>query len=242
MKQCPDCKTVYADDMQSFCLSDGAMLFSLPDEEETRIVSPGRNQMKINVPAETLPAFTPPVISQQSIPPQQQQQKNTNSSLIGILIGLLALVILSFAVFVAYIFVRPGDSKNTNVAKSSPSPTGSQTSDDETTKLKEQLANLEKKIDDQKNQKTATPIPSVTKQNPSGNTARVNSPSDGFLALRSDPNSETGYRITKIPHGTDVDIVSCQGYSESVGTRRGRWCQVNYNGQIGWVFDAFLIY
>lgn len=239
MKQCPVCKAVYADDAQSFCLSDGTMLLSISDEEETRVISFGNKRMNTGgaPPAETMPAFSaPPIIPHQ--PAQQQQSER--SPLVPVLVGLLFLVVLCFAGFIAYTFLKSDGKQSSDITKTS--PTASQTPD-ETTKLKEQVANLEKKIEAGKNQKTATPVPSVSKQQTqSGNTARVNSPGDGFLALRSEPNAETGYRIARIPHGADVDVISCQSYSVTIGSRRGRWCQVSYAGQTGWAFDAFLVY
>ncbi len=84
--------------------------------------------------------------------------------------------------------------------------------------------------------------PVNTNQNQSVNTARVNSPGDGFLALRSQPDSENGNRITKIPHGASVNVLSCQSPAVKIGSRTGRWCQVTYNGQSGWAFDAWLDY
>jgi hypothetical protein len=248
MKQCPVCKAVYSDELQSFCLSDGTMLLSIPDEEETRVISSSSgsgNRMKINTtpPAETMPAFTPPIIShqqqQQSLPPI----RSANSPLVGILAGLLVIVVICFVGFVAYTLLKSDDKASVNT-KNSPTPTFSQTPNDETNKLKEQVTNLEKKIDDQRNQKTTTPVPPPPSLTPSqpANAARVNSPRDGFLALRSEPSAETGFRIMEIPHGATVNLISCQSYSSSVGSRRGRWCQVNYGGRAGWAFDAFLIY
>ena len=235
MKQCPVCKAVYADDSLSFCLSDGTVLHSIPDEEETRVISPGRNRININAqPAETLPAFTPPIVSHQ--PPTQ----NMNSRLVAVLVGLLAIVILIFAGFVAFTFLRNDDSKIAESDKTS--PTVSPTTNDETNKLKEKVANLEKKIEDQRNQKTATPVPTSTTQRQTGKAARINSPRDGFLALRSEPSAETGYRIAEMPHGSSVNLISCQDFSSAVGSKRGRWCQVVYDGMQGWAFDAFLVY
>jgi hypothetical protein len=71
--------------------------------------------------------------------------------------------------------------------------------------------------------------------------ARVDSPNDGFLALRTEPTTRTGARIMKIPQGEKVSVTRCGGYITS-GDRRGRWCWVTYKGTSGWAFDAFLIY
>jgi hypothetical protein len=72
------------------------------------------------------------------------------------------------------------------------------------------------------------------------NVAYVNSPGDGFLALRSEPSVQTGRRVRKIPHEAQVEIVTCRSSASVVGSTRGYWCQVRYNGISGWAFDAFL--
>jgi hypothetical protein len=192
--------------------------------------------MRVNIPPDSSPTvFTPP-ISNQAI------KKGISPLIIAALIGLLLLFAVGFIGVIGYFSLKPASNENAAV---SPTPaiktTQSPASDDETAELKEKLANLEKQVKDQKNQKN---LPSVEPYSPpktSANTARVNSPRDGFLALRSDPSSEIGYRITQIPHGAIININGCQGYSY-VGKTRGRWCQANYNGYGGWVFDAFLIF
>jgi 5-formyltetrahydrofolate cyclo-ligase len=57
----------------------------------------------------------------------------------------------------------------------------------------------------------------------------------------SEPNSETGYRITQIPHGATLTVLGCPKPS-NIGKMTGRWCQVIYNGQSGWAFDAFMTF
>ncbi len=113
------------------------------------------------------------------------------------------------------------------------------TPDQENAILLQKLAELEKKIDDQKKAGKTVAPPVI---NSRGTTAWVNSPGDGFLALRSDPNSNIGYRILQIPHGANVRVLSCQGYSQNIGGRTGRWCRVSYGGTVGWAFDGWLVY
>ncbi|CAN5490878.1 hypothetical protein BH23BAC4_BH23BAC4_01230 [soil metagenome] len=72
------------------------------------------------------------------------------------------------------------------------------------------------------------------------NVAYVNSPGDGFLALRSEPSVRTGYRVMRIPHEASVEVINCRSSTSSIGSSRGRWCQVSYNGNQGWAFDAYL--
>ena len=71
---------------------------------------------------------------------------------------------------------------------------------------------------------------------PSSDTARVNTPGDGFLALRSEPTTRRGKRLLKIPHGTVLTLGDCV-------TRPGdgRWCRASFQGEIGWVFDRYLV-
>ena len=236
MKQCPVCKTTYTDDSLKFCLADGANLTSLSEPAETVQMSFDKNPMRINVPPDSVPTiFTPPI----SNPPVK---KGVSPIIVGVLGVLLLLVVVGFAGFAAYIALKPND-KTDAVVTVSPTPKVSPTTtpEDQTAELKEKLANLEKQVQDQKNQKNTTPVETFSTPKPSATTARANSPGDGFLALRSEPNSETGYRITKIPHGATVTVLSCPKPS-NVGKMRGRWCQVIYNGQSGWAFDAFMIF
>lgn len=115
----------------------------------------------------------------------------------------------------------------------------SATVDTDNAKLLEKLEELEKKLEQaQKQGKTLQPP--VIKS--SGTIAWVNSPGDGFLALRSDQSPSDGYRILQIPHGAAVRVLSCQSYSQSIGGRTGRWCRVSYGGSTGWAFDGWLVY
>jgi hypothetical protein len=50
-------------------------------------------------------------------------------------------------------------------------------------------------------------------------TATVNTPGDGFLALRSEPSTKQGVRPGKIPHGTLLDLGGCVRHSATQ-----RWC------------------
>lgn len=236
MKQCPVCKTTYTDESLKFCLADGANLISLSEPAETVQMSFGNNPMRINVAPDSSPTIFTPPISNQPI------KKGVSPIVVGVLGFLLLLVVVGFAGFVGYIMLQPSDKKET-AANVSPTPRVSQTStpDDQTAELKEKLANLERQVQDQKNPKNSTPVETYSTPKPSATTARVNSPGDGFLALRSEPNSETGFRITKIPHGATVTVLNCPRPS-NVGKMRGRWCQVIYNGQSGWAFDAFMIF
>ena len=240
MKQCPTCKTTYTDDSLQFCLSDGANLISLPDAAETVQMSYGNQPMQINIPNDSVPTvFASPPVSQ-----PQQAKKGMGLVVAGIFGIFLLLAIIGLAG--TFLFLRQGDDQN-QVAATSPTPTASPaksptaTPDNETERLKQEMANLKKQLEDQKNQKPNVPTVSTAPPNQKGTTARANSPNDGFLALRSEPDSETGYRITKIPHGATLTVLGCPKPS-NVGKMPGRWCQVVYDGQTGWAFDAFMTF
>lgn len=236
MKQCPNCKTTYTDESLQFCLNDGANLIFVPDAAETvRMSFSGSEPMRINVPPDSVPTiFVQPPIA------QSQPAKKAFGLIIAGVIGIFLL--LGIAGIAGFILFRQTGDKN-SIATASPSPIISKTPtpNDETAKLKEEMANLKKQIEDGKNQKSNSSVETFSPPKQAEKTARVNSPGDGFLALRSEPNSETGERLAKIPHGASVTILGCPKAS-NVGKMSGRWCQVIYNGQAGWAFDAFLIY
>lgn len=237
MKQCPKCKTTYTDDSLQFCLSDGANLIFAPEAAETVQMSYGNQPMQINIPPDSAPTvFAQPPVSQ-----NQPAKKIMGLIVAGIFGFFLLLAIIGLAG--TFFFIRQGDNQNP-VAAASPTPANSPvksptaTPDNETERLKAEMANLKKQLEDQKNQKPNVPAV-TTPPNQKARTARANSPNDGFLALRSEPNSETGYRIAKIPHGDSITVLDCPKAS-NVGKMPGRWCQVVYEGQTGWAFDAFM--
>lgn len=129
-------------------------------------------------------------------------------------------------------------------APTTPAPTvapNSQT-DDENSKLRDKIEDLEKKVAEQEKQKTPPTIKNVPVIKNTGNLARVNSPNDGFLALRSEPSSDYGDRVLQIPHGSTVKVLGCQGFKVNVAGRTGRWCRISYEGYTGWAFDGWLVY
>jgi HAMP domain-containing protein len=239
MKQCPNCKTTYADDSLQFCLSDGANLISVPDAAETVQMSFDNQPMRINVPADSAPTiYAQPPVS------QNQPAKKGIGLIVAAILGVLLLLSIA-GLAGAFLLFRQSDNQNSIVAASptatnSPAKSPTATPNDETERLKEEMANLKKQLEDQKKQKSNFPATNVP-PNQKGMTARANSPNDGFLALRSEPNSETGYRIAKIPHGASLTVLGCPK-SSNIGKMPGRWCQVIYDGQSGWAFDAFMTF
>ena len=239
MKLCPNCKTTYSDDTLRFCLADGASLISMPSAEETIEMTGATNPMRFDVPAQPSdPTVLAPGISR----PQTENIKKGISP--WLVVPLIAILLLSVAGLTGYILLKPTENV---VVSNSPTPAPTASPNSETAAIKEELESLKKQIADQtapvKNDSAIRPFPNDTPLTPVIQTARVNSPGDGFLALRSIPDAKNGMMLAKIPHGTNLEIIGCQkSPSQLPGKRRGRWCRTNYNGQEGWVFDAFLSY
>ena len=197
------------------------------------------NPMRVNIPKEdNAPESVATVISPAFSPQTQLPEQKSNWAIIGVLSGLLILVLLGFAGFAAYVFFKPESNENRNIAATSPTPQNSPTTDN-TKELEEKLANLEKQIANQKTVNSPNPFP--TEETPKERTARANSPSDGFLALRSLPSTATGERLAKIPHGTRFTVIDCPKPTNP-GKIKGRWCRVIYDGIEGWAFDAYMIF
>ena len=245
MKQCPNCRNTYTDDSLQFCLADGAPLINTPDLAETVQMSAANHPLRVNIP----PDSAPTVFAQTPFAPSQTVQDQPAKKSFGLIIaGVLGvLLILGIAGFAAVFFLfRPAENKNP-IVSTSPTPTVLPTvsptaaPNDETARLKEEMANLKKQVENQKKQKANVPTDTASPSDQKLTTARANSPDDGFLALRSEPNSETGYRIAKIPHGATVTVLNCPKPS-NVGKMAGRWCRIIYDGQSGWAFDAFMTF
>ena len=241
MKQCPSCGTTYTDETLRFCLTDGTTLISSATAEKTAAFE--NNRVRVDFQKENAPESVSTVISPTIPPPQTSAKKGFNWLIIGVLSILLLFVLLGFAGFAGYVFYTQSGNENANTAVNSPTPKVSPTENNKD--LEDKVANLEKRLEDQKNKKTTDspkpdPFPTETTTT-TAKTARANSPNDGFLALRSEPSSETGYRIAKIPHGASFTVLDCPK-ANAEGKMKGRWCQVIYDGRAGWAFDAFMIF
>lgn len=235
MKQCPSCGTTYTDASLSYCLSDGATLTDLSPAEEATVVRSGGDPLRVNIP-QTQPIITQPTVD-------QRPAGGSSGTVLKVVIGLLVLVILVIVGLglagVLYYNSGRGDNVavnnlNTNRPAASTSPLPSVTETDE---LRKQIADLEKKLNEQKNTNRPADIPLTLPNQTSTRSARVNSPGDGFLALRTYPSSSVGGRILQIPHGASVTVGGCLAPSGG-----GRWCRASYNGYSGWVFDKYLNY
>lgn len=233
MKKCPACKTTYTDETLQFCLADGSALTTVSTEYPTLVRPIGQNPLRVDIPDGSPSVY-------------RETAKGSGSTILKIFVAILILgflIVVATALAGVFFFYKSGDQNSvsqTPFPSPSVSPKASPTPDDEKAKLREELANLQKKIEDQKKSGTNTsPFPTPGSGTP---TARVNSPGDGFLALRSEPDAEYGERLAKIPHGTVIELNNCEKEKVTIGSKTGRWCLVTYGDHAGYVFDAWLIY
>ena len=234
MKKCPKCESVYSDVSLSFCLSDGTELKNLDSEKTQEFSTSDKQRVQIDLPtnqSETETVIIPPASPTQntSVVQAPQTSKGISPFIVGLLVGLLLFVTVAFAGFIAYTF----HNKNKETAQDKTSQTN--LNNNQSNNPLNENTNL-----NNQNSKTPEKTPQPTKSPKPENTARVNSPRDGFLALRSLPNHKTGARLAKIPHGTNIKIEGCQKNRVKIGGKTGRWCRVTYGGRKGWVFDAWL--
>ncbi|MDA3899424.1 MAG: SH3 domain-containing protein [Spirochaetes bacterium] len=61
------------------------------------------------------------------------------------------------------------------------------------------------------------------------------------LVLRSKP-TVSGDKLLTIPDNTEIKVVSQDGPEEEISGITAKWIKVQYGGQIGWVFGAFVDY
>lgn len=243
MKQCPACNSTYTDATLRYCLADGSALTDLDLEEQTVV------RQTANVADETVQLNSGGGAVRVSIPPQEPPATKTAPSpesgistfvkalLVVLVLGILLIAGLGVAGFIYYSSSSVGPvANNNNKMAASPSPTADQTDD-----LRDQIANLEKRLNEQRVTNRPANIPLTLPNQTATSSARANSPGDGFLALRTMPSSESGERILKIPHGAAVSVGGCLPAVRS-GRKTGRWCRASYNGYSGWVFDAYLVY
>jgi hypothetical protein len=265
MKQCPLCKARYTDDSLSFCLNDGAALFALPDEQLTQARSPAAaavgsgNQMRGNFePPGGVPKTEPFALN---LPPASTAARSNNGKTAFIVAGLGLLLLLFVGGIVAALVLIPrGETGKTETSLKSPSPPPVSPAKNDSDELKQKIADLERRLEEQKksaqtplttnNNSTPAASSSVTqsqRQQPSLNqsgkaVARVAQSNDGFLSLRTEPSVRSGAQLVKIPSGSVVELEDCQTGYQTIDGRRGRWCMISYNGRTGWAFDGWLIY
>lgn len=251
MKQCPACKTTYTDQTLRYCLADGSVLTDMTDEQSTVIRSAGvpiaentavlGGQMRVEIPTQA--SQTAP---QTVFQPATAAQAGSSGNVFKVLMVIIGLGIFTVIAVAAGVFIyfnvktqQPAPNAANSAVKTAASPTPAKNDTDE---LRDQIANLEKLLNEQKKTNQPANIPlKIPDQSKTRVSASVDSPSDGFLALRTLPSSDFGERILKIPHGAKVSVGACGPVVRPV-SRSGRWCQATYNGYSGWVFDAYLVY
>lgn len=219
MKQCPQCQKTYADDI-SYCLDDGSTLFfnvhSTYDEVPTVVLS--RLNTDAKRPINQTAAWVYPVV--------------------GVMSGLI--VVFAFLAALPYLTAKKEDTGETTQAKVANKNEKSVVSESETKPSPTiQTIIVEKEVP------KAVSVPSPSSAAPIKQTAysavTVNSPRDGYLALKSEPCvAPCGTMLLKIPHGTRLSLGTCKDALEVADKRRGRWCSTSYGGYTGWVFDAFV--
>lgn len=253
MKQCPSCRTTYTDDTLRYCLADGSVLDAVDDEQSTMVRSSGirpaeptlvmgkDSTVRVDIPTAGASTTQIPVAPARS-------SGSMIMKIVLVVVGLIILAVLLAGVAGGVFYYISGSggqppANNGNARQQQwASPTPAPTTKDDRDELRDQIANLEKRLDEQRRAGQNTNVPQkLPNRSTTTVTARVDSPGDGFLALRSLPNSEIGERVLKIPHGATIAVGACGPVVTPV-KRTGRWCQASYNGYDGWVFDAYLIY
>lgn len=234
MKQCPTCKTTYTDETLSFCLADGAALIPVGETEQPTQISYGRNPLQVNIPPNTVP---------NTFAPNTVQNAPRRSVFPYLIIAVLAFLLVGAIAAGVLIYLNPFGKPETVASNTNANVKTNSNGNDQSKELQEKLANLEKRLQEQNQKKTAQPVqPPKTTVDPGRPTARVIPTGDGFLSLRTEPSVKTGTQLVKIPSNSTVNLENCETNYVTIGGRRGRWCMVTYNGQTGWVFDAFLSY
>ena len=249
MKRCPTCQRSYADDSLRFCLEDGTELSIVdagddPHRTEkfpSAVTQAAHNAVRVGIPSpETSAGASQPVKS--------------GSTVLKILFAIVALavIVVVAAAGLLGVFYYLGTRDTTTVDSKTPTPVPSLSPatspyeivlnpNDENGKLEDKIRELQKKLEEAANSNSDTEIPWDADDLPNvGRTAKVNSPKDGFLALRNLPSHDIGDRIAKIPHGETINVLLCSEQSVTIAGRTGHWCMVSHNNQTGWVFDVWL--
>lgn len=245
---CPNCKSTYEDQSLIYCLNDGTRLISLADDaEKTLQMSAQTNPLN-----KTFPDSAPTIQANQvqNLPPPERKKSGAGILIAFLVVGLLGIVAAIGAVGGYFMLADSSENPSVNAystANSAQAATNANSNDFDKTEnltkeLEEKINRLEKQLESQK--RTSQSNPAQNRQpSPDSSfvTARVNSPNDGFLALRSAPDTE-GAQLAKIPHGATVTLNNCEKNTVKVSGRNGRWCNVNYAAKNGWVFSAWLDY
>ncbi|MFL6467585.1 MAG: hypothetical protein ACJ72Z_06480 [Pyrinomonadaceae bacterium] len=249
MKHCQTCGANYTDDTLRFCLEDGTPLVDAG--EQPTVVRPGERESykteklpsNITIPQhEALRVDIPP--ADRRTKPIAIQKGGSDFPWMKFVIALLAIglvVVLGAGLLGVALYVGSGRN-NVAVNASTPTPAATPTSDDVKKRLEDENAKLKKKLEESSGTTSdGEEAFDLSDLEGIGGKATVNSPKDGFLALRNLPNVQYGERIAKIPHEATINILMCSDDSVTIDGRTGHWCMVSYSEQVGWVFDAWLI-
>ena len=206
------------------------------------VTQAARQATRVDVPPSQSYSQPPPV-----------QPRKSGSLVLKILIGIVALavIVVVAAAGLLGIFYYLGRNDKTLVYSTTPTPAPSVSPatspyvitldpNDGNKSLEDKIKDLQKKLEEAANSDSDSEIPWDPDDLPNARTAKVNSPNDGFLALRNLPSTEIGSLIAKIPHDTTINVLICSEQSVRVGGRTGHWCMVSYNNRTGWVFDVWL--
>ncbi|MBV9242016.1 MAG: hypothetical protein JO314_08405 [Acidobacteria bacterium] len=232
MKQCPSCGTTYTDSTLIYCLADGTPLNAVDVDQPTVVRKVGGDPVA-QAPIRIDLATAPPPGDQSPSAEKTRSGGGLKALVVGLVIVLILLLIALIAIIGAYMFVAKGPTNTGGSHSPTPSPTADSRD--------QEIANLQRQLEDQKNRPSATPVATPNLSSVAMNTvAQVNSPGDGFLALRTLPSATAGDRIAKIPHGATISIGSCGPIEHAA--HPGRWCQARYNGYTGYIYDYYVIY
>jgi hypothetical protein len=227
MKQCPACLQNY-DDAENFCQSDGSTLIVISMEQTS--------YSSADTPTVVIPKF--PNGQTNPLPVKQ------TSPILYALIGGMAVLILVLGGFLLY---RQSTSesekgKTETIKKSEDTTKDSNKNEKVTTNESETIpAPTVKTIIVEKEVPKIAQVPLPSVKQVDDRIVTVNSPRDGYLALKTEPCiAPCGTMLLKIPHGTKLTLGTCKNNFEVADRRRGRWCYTSYGGNTGWIFDAFV--
>lgn len=223
MLRCPSCGNTYTDETLRFCLADGTSLVPAGTDRNTRAHEPVT--MRMETPVRATGVYEKPAKVPRSF---------------KIILGLLAFVAVfgSIAMVAVLIFINKNKVRQAPAVPAAPNVAATATPDPDKERLQRELAEAQRKLSEQKNAPMSPGdlFAGLFDESP----AKVNSPNDGFVALRVMPSVKSGEPLAKIPHGTTITLGYCQEESVKVAGRTGHWCITSYDGKSGWVFDAWL--
>lgn len=229
-----------------FCLTDGTQLeLMTPLDDMETAVFPGTAPITNAAPTAQIPPQFQTAPNTGMPPPVEKKRMSTIAKvLIGmVILGVVGIGLAAVAggIYLASLDKNPRERKApSGPIEPPPPPPPTRSEKKPASELEKRIAELEDELDEAK----AGSIPNIPsldalKGMEDSAVATVNSPKDGYLALRSLPGTEQGERIAKIPNGETVVIYGCTAES-TVDGKPGKWCRAIYNAKFGWVFDAWL--